>query len=477
MFPFQPGDDHTAACESCEKEFPSVPALKNHLVSSCPEKLVPCRQADNGCVWRGRRVSLETHIGQCPYESIKGFFAIHNTQMAQLSEDNGRLRRRADELEGTVRVLRQELEWVKVALGPWCRPVYPERPSMSVNYAQYPNDEGASTGSAPSRVGPIFLRGVDPTGGTSLPEPRVESGVTETFGFVDPFSFVGQRGNQVLNIYAANSASTTTSGVGTDPNARPQTEVVESHDHHDLNIDASYEPGYSNGSGSIYNTPGTALSPGAGNLQSTSTAPPLVLLSDYFPSEDQGVFEGGSSYQPRNWQHGSSPADSVPPNPSPSIQSSVSNSTFVTQTGRGDCDSLITHSEIGVVDKQNQPLAPGQPHSHLASSCPAPCNQPQFMPSINKHAIAPLNLSTTVEGSLVGLRESLVTLSAALESQGRRLELALTAEGLRVSEEVGSLKAIVQGLRMQVSSHNAFVYLRPSVDRDLLFGQGFLRLS
>lgn len=73
------------------------------------------------------------------------------------------------------------------------------------------------------------------------------------------------------------------------------------------------------------------------------------------------------------------------------------------------------------------------------------------MPSTNKHDVAPLNLSTTVEGSLVGLRESLVTLSAALESQGRRLELAFTTEGFRVSEEVGSLKAIVQGLRMQVS--------------------------
>lgn len=72
------------------------------------------------------------------------------------------------------------------------------------------------------------------------------------------------------------------------------------------------------------------------------------------------------------------------------------------------------------------------------------------MPSTSKHVVAPLNLSTTVEGSLVGLRESLVTLSAALESQGRRLELAFTTEGLRVNEEVGSLKAIVQGLRMQV---------------------------
>jgi len=64
--------------------------------------------------------------------------------------------------------------------------------------------------------------------------------------------------------------------------------------------------------------------------------------------------------------------------------------------------------------------------------------------------VAPLNISTSLEGSLTSLRESLVTLSAALESQGRRHELALTTEGLRVNEEVGSLKAVVHGLRMQV---------------------------
>lgn len=85
--------------------------------------------------------------------------------------------------------------------------------------------------------------------------------------------------------------------------------------------------------------------------------------------------------------------------------------------------------------------------------------------------VAPLNLSTTVEGSLVGLRESLVTLSAALESQGRRLDLALTTEGLRVNEEVGSLKAVVQGLRMQVSLCDSLAHLRFSADRDLLFGR------
>jgi len=115
--------------------------------------------------------------------------------------------------------------------------------------------------------------------------------------------------------------------------------------------------------------------------------------------------------------------------------------------------------KIGVAFEQNHPPAPGTIHSPNS----APFNRLQFAPSINKHVVAPLNLSTTVEGSLVGLRESLVTLSAALESQGRRLELALTTEGLRVSEEVGSLKAIVQGLRMQVSWDNPLAHPRTGV--------------
>lgn len=113
-------------------------------------------------------------------------------------------------------------------------------------------------------------------------------------------------------------------------------------------------------------------------------------------------------------------------------------------------------SIIGVSCEQNQQSISASTHSHPASPHSVPCNPPQFMPSVNKHVVAPLNLSTTVEGSLVGLRESLVTLSEALESQGRRQELALTTEGLRVSEEVGSLKAVVQGLRMQVSLRNRF---------------------
>ena len=328
MFPFQSGDAHTAACESCGKEFPSASALRDHLVSSCPEKIVPCRHGDSGCPWRGRRVSLETHVDKCPYESIKGFLAIHSTQMTRLSKDNERLRRRADELEGTVQILRQEIEWAKIALGPWYRPVYPERPAMSAHYAQSPNND-ATTGSAPSRVGPILFRGADPTSGTSLPEPRAENGATGVFEFVDPFSFISQGENQVQGVYTINGASTTMSATNTGSDTRPSVDAVESHSRTDHTRNANHEPGPSgpgslNGLGSIYNTAGATQSPGVSNLQSTSTVPPVVLLSDYFPSEER-----------QGWQHGTLPADSVPPNPSSTAGSSVSIFTVTTPIGRG----------------------------------------------------------------------------------------------------------------------------------------------
>jgi hypothetical protein len=200
------------------RNFPALSAMKDHLANSCLERIVSCRQAGNGCAWKGRMVSLETHVDKCPYESIKGFFAIHSTQMAQLSKENERLRRRTDELEGKIRILRQELEWAKLALGPWYRPVYPERPPMSANCTQCPDDEGASAEPGLSQVGPVLLQDVDPTGGTSLPEPRVENGATEVFDFFDPFSFISQRQDRVSSIYATSNAPTTASATNTDTN-------------------------------------------------------------------------------------------------------------------------------------------------------------------------------------------------------------------------------------------------------------------
>ncbi|KAJ3791288.1 hypothetical protein GGU11DRAFT_576893 [Lentinula aff. detonsa] len=96
-------------------------------------------------------------------------------------------------------------------------------------------------------------------------------------------------------------------------------------------------------------------------------------------------------------------------------------------------------------------------------------------PRSPQNIVAPLNLNATLEGSLEGLRESIVSLSTSLDSLGRRNEIALANETLRLNEEVMSLRAALHGLRMQVHTimmdRNAQVTGRgPGIDP--LFIQG-----
>lgn len=65
--------------------------------------------------------------------------------------------------------------------------------------------------------------------------------------------------------------------------------------------------------------------------------------------------------------------------------------------------------------------------------------------------VAPLDLGTNLVGTLEGLRESVVGVAAGIDSLGRRSEIALANESLRLGEEVVSMRAAVHGLRMQVS--------------------------
>lgn len=71
-------------------------------------------------------------------------------------------------------------------------------------------------------------------------------------------------------------------------------------------------------------------------------------------------------------------------------------------------------------------------------------------PGLRSTAVAPLDLGTTLEGTLKGLRESVVSVAAGMDSLGRRSEIALTNETLRLGEEVVSLRGNVHGLRMQI---------------------------
>ena len=64
--------------------------------------------------------------------------------------------------------------------------------------------------------------------------------------------------------------------------------------------------------------------------------------------------------------------------------------------------------------------------------------------------VAPLDLGATLEGTLVGLRESMMELAVGIDSVGRRSEIGLANETLRLGEEIMSVRAQMHGLRMQM---------------------------
>lgn len=64
--------------------------------------------------------------------------------------------------------------------------------------------------------------------------------------------------------------------------------------------------------------------------------------------------------------------------------------------------------------------------------------------------IAPLNLSTSLEGTLSGLRDSVTAVSASVESMARRNDITHTTESMRINEELGSLRYAIHGIRLQL---------------------------
>ncbi|KAF7968683.1 hypothetical protein HWV62_29684 [Athelia sp. TMB] len=103
----------------------------------------------------------------------------------------------------------------------------------------------------------------------------------------------------------------------------------------------------------------------------------------------------------------------------------------------------------------NEPAAswPGQRRGSM--SLLADAGARMYQDSTLQAAVAPLNLGTTLEGSLSGLRDSVVTLSAAVDSLARRTDMERRNEALRMNEEVSRLNYTVNGLRMQV--HNVMM--------------------
>ncbi|KAG1788016.1 uncharacterized protein HD556DRAFT_1405973 [Suillus plorans] len=145
---------------------------------------------------------------------------------------------------------------------------------------------------------------------------------------------------------------------------------------------------------------------------------------------------------------------SAPPGPS-SSSSSRTTTNQAQPSFSADHGELTAHNDIDAL----APYFP-LPHEHaFQESHNNPRSRRSFSGIVDPHLsqrtlpltpVAPLNLSTSLEGSLSSLRDSIAAVSTSVDSLARRNDIALTNESMRLNEELGSLKYAVHGIRLQL---------------------------
>ncbi|KAI0093146.1 hypothetical protein BDY19DRAFT_1064390 [Irpex rosettiformis] len=324
--PSPPESTKVVNCDGCHSQVMEAD-LTAHK-DSCPDLLVECGQTIHGCSWKGPRRTLSDHLQICPYESIKGFLAVHDQKTSALSEENAVLRHKVTVMDGIIASLRRELSAVKAALGPWFRP-----------------DRCAAAGSHSGSSGDHVIHGVSLSRNGDAP------------GVFDNATFTGH--------------------------AR----------------DGVYSPPVPTGPDD---------------------------LASYFPEPEP------DDWLPADYRSGSHESTTQPASQYPTVSTSQLVPQTTTQASSTNRSTALPHAPYTQTQLSAYTVLP-----------PA---------SPSQSAVAPLDISTSLEGSLLGLRESIVTLSGAVDSLGRRQDIALTAESMRTAEEIRSLRAIIHGLRMQVHS-------------------------
>ena len=182
-------------------------------------------------------------------------------------------------------------------------------------------------------------------------------------------------------------------------------------------------------------------SPGGTSILPSSSRPTahgeVADLASYFPPDNvaEGTLEEGELLEPG--LDGVSAADGA--------------SSGQTETGR---NRSISSSQPYPFYPDTYPYAypSTSPYalpstSHLGT---APISSMSSSPS-HVPPVAPLNISTSLHRTLLALRDSIVTLTNAVDSLARRQDVALATEAMRTNEDIRSLRVVIHGLRMQVS--------------------------
>ncbi|KAG9044981.1 hypothetical protein FS837_007207 [Tulasnella sp. UAMH 9824] len=189
-------------CIHCAATLPRA-SLSAHL-GSCDLIPIPCTHSSNGCSWVGPRHLLDTHHLQlCPYEAIKGFFAVHSARQKDLELENAELRRRLEDTERTVRSHQRDLERAKVKLGPWFQPMGPETPPAMLEAGSLASSQNSTNSGAGTPTRPENRRRL------SVPFNSAVFGVEDT---PDSISSVQNRRSTVSTAAPERHAESVTSG-------------------------------------------------------------------------------------------------------------------------------------------------------------------------------------------------------------------------------------------------------------------------
>ncbi|KAF8307008.1 hypothetical protein DL93DRAFT_2150429 [Clavulina sp. PMI_390] len=172
-------------CSHCNDLMPRS-QYKAHL-DTCPDVRLPCAQSTFGCPWSGRRATLDEHSKSCPYESIKGFFAINNARLSSLEKENSSLRHQITRLENNLASALREVDNAKHSLGPWYRrPTDPEvttplprqerptrrRLSVPLTTASFPREsDDSEAGDSDGYFSPTLGSPSTSAAGPSVPHP------------------------------------------------------------------------------------------------------------------------------------------------------------------------------------------------------------------------------------------------------------------------------------------------------------------
>ncbi|RUS22583.1 hypothetical protein BC937DRAFT_88370, partial [Endogone sp. FLAS-F59071] len=98
----------TVNCPHCST--PRTRSAHDAHLLECSEVPVPCPHGTFGCPWTGPRKDLPMiHIPTCPYEALKGFFALHRRQTDHLEYELRQLRDSQQDLADDVSDLRDRL--------------------------------------------------------------------------------------------------------------------------------------------------------------------------------------------------------------------------------------------------------------------------------------------------------------------------------------------------------------------------------